>query len=141
MKGIVESMELVLRAALRAALSAWKTTPTATLHRESGIPPVAVPLRDARSRMPFGCKPGPPTTLHAPPPQLHHGSSRAPAATSEPASKGPGTRSPETWWPGGRLSRGTNGGTQQPPRNTKRLRSPSSRNPERLSSRDGSSTT
>ena len=43
-------MEKAFKAAARAVLPVWKTTPVPVLHRESGIPPASVALAQARLR-------------------------------------------------------------------------------------------
>lgn len=47
---LVEKMDKAFRTAARAVLPAWKTTNTAVVHRESGVPPAPVALAQARLR-------------------------------------------------------------------------------------------
>ncbi|RFU78212.1 reverse transcriptase [Trichoderma arundinaceum] len=48
--GLVERLDKVFRVAARTVIPAWKTTRTAILHRESGIPPASVALAQLRVR-------------------------------------------------------------------------------------------
>ncbi|KAM3501568.1 hypothetical protein MY11210_009336 [Beauveria gryllotalpidicola] len=48
--GLLHDLDTCIKAAIRVAIPAWKRTPSAVLHRESGIPPASILLQQVRLR-------------------------------------------------------------------------------------------